>query len=67
LWRWLGFQFHPDLRVGDDRSATLVQVTLEQAHHTSELIALFWQQDIEPPEMTRIDVRMAIAGIPGPS
>ncbi len=45
----------------------LMQVTLEQAHHTGELIALFWQQDIEPPEMTWIDVRMAIAGIPGPS
>jgi len=45
----------------------LMQVTIEQAHHTGELIALFWQQDIEPPEMTRIDVRMAIAGIPGPS
>ncbi len=45
----------------------LMQVTLEQAHHTGELIALFWQQDVEPPEMTWIDVRMAIAGIEGPS
>lgn len=45
----------------------LLQVTLEQAHHTGELIALFWQQDIEPPEMTWIDVRLAMKGDPGPS
>ncbi len=45
----------------------LLQVTFEQAHHLGELIALFWQQDIEPPEMTWIDVRLAIAGDPGPS
>ncbi len=45
----------------------LLQVTFEQTHHTGELIALFWQQDVEPPEMTWIDVRMEIAGIPGPS
>ncbi len=45
----------------------LMQVTLEQAHHLGELIALFWQQDIEPPEMTWIDVRLAIKGDPGPS
>ncbi len=45
----------------------LMQVTLEQAHHLGELIALFWQQDVEPPEMTWIDVRMEITGIPGPS
>lgn len=45
----------------------LMQVTLEQAHHLGELIALFWQQDIEPPEMTWIDVRLAIEGDPGPS
>ncbi len=45
----------------------LMQVTLEQAHHTGELIALFWQQDIEPPEMTWIDVRLAMKGDPGPS
>ena len=45
----------------------LVQVTLEQAHHVGELIAMFWQQDVEPPEMTWIDVRLAIAGDPGPS
>ncbi|TLZ70019.1 MAG: DinB family protein [Methanobacteriota archaeon] len=43
----------------------LMQVTFEQAHHLGELIALFWQQDVEPPEMTWIDVRTAIAEIPG--
>jgi uncharacterized damage-inducible protein DinB len=45
----------------------LLQVTFEQAHHTGELIALFWQQDVEPPEMTWVDVRLAIAGDRGPS
>lgn len=45
----------------------LLQVTFEQAHHIGELIALFWQQDIEPPEMTWIDVGLAIKGDPGPS
>jgi uncharacterized damage-inducible protein DinB len=45
----------------------LMQVTFEQAHHVGELVALFWQQDVEPPEMTWIDVRLAIAGDPGPS
>ena len=45
----------------------LAQVTLEQAHHVGELIALFWQQDVEPPEMTWIDVRLLIKGDTGPS
>jgi uncharacterized damage-inducible protein DinB len=45
----------------------LMQVTLEQAHHTGELIAMFWQQDIEPPEMTWIDVHLAIKGDSGRS
>jgi uncharacterized damage-inducible protein DinB len=45
----------------------LMQVTFEQAHHLGELIALFWQQDIEPPEMTWIDVWLAIRGESGPS
>lgn len=45
----------------------LIQVTLEQAHHVGELIALFWQQDIEPPEMTWVDVRLRIKGDRGPS
>ena len=45
----------------------LMQVTFEQAHHIGELIALFWQIDVEPPEMTWIDVRLAMKGDPGPS
>ena len=45
----------------------LMQVTFEQAHHLGELIALFWQIDVEPPEMTWIDVRLAMTGNPGPS
>jgi uncharacterized damage-inducible protein DinB len=32
----------------------LMQVTFEQAHHLGEIIALLWQSDIEPPEMTWI-------------
>lgn len=30
----------------------LMQVTFEQAHHIGEVIAIFWQLDVEPPEMT---------------
>ena len=45
----------------------LLQVTFEQAHHIGELIALFWQIDTEPPEMTWIDVGLALKGDPGPS
>ncbi|MCI4371867.1 MAG: DinB family protein [Thermoplasmata archaeon] len=45
----------------------LMQVTFEQAHHIGELIALFWQIDVEPPEMTWIDVRLLMKGDPGPS
>lgn len=45
----------------------LMQVTLEQAHHVGELIALFWQIDVKPPEMTWIDVRLALKGDHGPS
>ncbi len=29
----------------------LLQVTLEQAHHVGELIAVYWQMDREPPSM----------------
>ena len=36
-------------------SDVFMQVTLEQAHHLGEIIALLWQLNIEPPEMTRID------------
>lgn len=35
----------------------LMQITLEQAHHLGEIIALLWQHDIEPPEMTWIGVQ----------
>jgi len=48
-------------------SDALMQVTFEQAHHTGELIALFWQIDVEPPEMTWIDVRLLMKGDLGPS
>ncbi len=34
----------------------LMQVTIEQAHHLGEIIALLWQHNIEPPEMTWIGV-----------
>ena len=34
--------------VGD----VLMQVSLEEAHHIGEIIAILWQLDIEPPEMT---------------
>ena len=30
----------------------LMQVTLEQAHHMGETIAMLWQEDLHPPEMT---------------
>jgi uncharacterized damage-inducible protein DinB len=35
----------------------LMQVTIEQAHHLGEIIALLWQHNIEPPEMTWIGVK----------
>ena len=30
----------------------LMQISIEQAHHIGEIIALFWQLNVEPPEMT---------------
>ncbi len=30
----------------------LMQVTIEQAQHTGEIIAMLWQEDLRPPEMT---------------
>ena len=45
----------------------LLQVTFEQAHHLGELIALHWQMDVEPPEMTWIDVNLLIRGDSGRS
>jgi uncharacterized damage-inducible protein DinB len=32
------------------------QTTIEEAHHMGEIIALLWQREIEPPEMTWIDL-----------
>ncbi len=34
-----------------------MQVTIEQAHHLGEIIALLWQHNIEPPEMTWIGLQ----------
>ena len=34
----------------------LLQTTFEQAHHLGEIIAALWQDDIEPPPMTWIEV-----------
>lgn len=33
-----------------------LQVTFEQAHHLGEIIAMFWQMDRAPPEMTWIRI-----------
>ncbi len=35
------------------------QATIEQAHHLGEIIALLWQRDTEPPDMTWIEVHRA--------
>lgn len=40
------------------------QVTLEQAHHLGEMIAMFWQMDRSPPAMTWIDVRRRLRAEP---
>jgi len=37
------------------------QTTFEQAHHLGEVIGALWQDDREPPEMTWIGVRRALA------
>jgi uncharacterized damage-inducible protein DinB len=37
------------------------QATLEQAHHLGEIIALLWQRETEPPEMTWIDRHRMLA------
>lgn len=36
------------------------QVTFEQAHHLGEIIAMLWQEDIEPPEMTWLATNWAL-------
>lgn len=38
----------------------LMQVTLEQAHHLGEIIAMLWQEDIRPPEMTWLGTNWAL-------
>jgi len=35
----------------------ILQSSLEQAHHLGEVIGALWQDDVEPPPMTWIDVR----------
>jgi uncharacterized damage-inducible protein DinB len=42
----------------------VLQTTLEQAHHLGEMIGAFWQDDLEPPEMTWIDTRREAARRP---
>jgi len=37
----------------------ILQTSLEQAHHLGEVIGALWQDDVEPPAMTWIDVRRA--------
>ena len=39
----------------------LLQATVEQAHHLGEVIGALWQDDIQPPEMTWIDVHRELA------
>ncbi len=38
----------------------LMQVTLEQAHHTGEIIAMLWQEDLTPPGMTWLATNWAL-------
>lgn len=35
----------------------LIQVTLETAHHTGEIITMLWQEDLRPPAMTWLDIQ----------
>ncbi len=42
----------------------LFQTTLEEAHHLGEIIALLWQRETEPPDMTWIDIHRAAASRP---
>jgi uncharacterized damage-inducible protein DinB len=39
----------------------VLQVTFEEAHHLGEIIGALWQDDIEPPDMTWLDLRRADA------
>jgi uncharacterized damage-inducible protein DinB len=38
-----------------------LQATVEEAHHLGEVIGALWQDDVEPPDMTWIDVRRSRA------
>ncbi len=38
----------------------LMQVTLETAHHLGEIIAMLWQEDIQPPAMTWLDIQWGL-------
>jgi len=40
-------------------SDALLQTSFEQAHHLGELIAMLWQMDRRPPDMTWIELRNA--------
>ncbi len=44
----------PWLKREHELGDVLMQVTFEQAHHLGEIIALLWQVNTEPPEMTWI-------------
>ena len=37
------------------------QVSYEEAHHLGEIIGALWQDDVEPPAMTWLDVRRGLA------
>jgi uncharacterized damage-inducible protein DinB len=39
----------------------VLQATLEEAHHVGEIIGALWQENIEPPDMTWIQVRHALS------
>lgn len=41
----------------------LMQVTFEQAHHTGEIIAMLWQDDLRPPEMTWLSTNWALEDV----
>lgn len=43
----------------------LMQVTFETAHHLGEIIAMLWQEDIEPPGMTWLGINWALEGRAG--
>lgn len=42
-------------------SDALMQTTFEQAHHIGEMIGAMWQQDVQPPDMTWIEIGRALS------